>query len=435
MPRYVCWVPGLKDALIGLGVSAADLDALEVWPAYRGLGLAERVYRSGLVGDARLVEAFVGLGAVDATATVLGAPPLPAALGAFSRALAERHRALPLQVERKRLIVALLDPGDTATLEQLSFICGLVIEPRACRPRVLFEGLASAYDVAVVRPESAFLDSRRPRPPGADDDGFNLPPPSTDAGAHFVAARVDSNRFAKADLASPMARVLAEVAEAGDTAHAHAGDAVNAVNTHGTFGLLSTPSVRDLRPARSGRLDEEHLRKIVAMPVDDARRARDALPPLALGLLVPPLRCCALFLVDDNVAVGWDVRTVDGHLDSDVVRDVLLPLTAESVLADAVRLRRVAVGNARSPSTMERTLFRLLRVSPPRSFAALPVLVGQGAAAAVVAVLYADTDEGELSSLDFDDLRRVGTVLGDALAPLVAAGVVSPRDKRPATDR
>ena len=406
----------LRDALKGLGVSAADLDALQAWPAYRGLGLAERVYRSGLVSDARLVEAFAGLGAVDATNTVLGASPPPAALGAFTRALADRHRALPLSVERKRLVVALLDPSDTTTLEKLSFTCGLVIEPRACRPRVLFEGLASAYDIAVVRPEPSFLESRRLKKPGGDDDGFNLPPPSTDAGAHFVAPRVDSNRFAKADTTSPMARMLAEAADVASGATALNDDDHHGAShrqAHGTFGLLSTRPAREA--PRSQRLSDTVLNDIATFTDDTS--IPDALANKVLRLLVPPLRCCALFIVEDNIAVGRDVRTGNGHLATDVVRDVLVPLTADSVLSRACASKQPAIGVARDPTTMERTLFRLLRLPPPRGFVALPVIVGVD----VVALLYADSDEGDeggIADLDLDDLRRVVTALATALGPM-----------------
>ena len=414
-------VATLRDALIRLGVSTADLDALDAWVPYRGLGLAERVYRSGLVGDARLVEAFAGLGAVDATNTVLGASPPPAALGAFTRALADRHRALPLSVERKRLVVALLDPSDTATLEKLSFTCGLVIEPRACRPRVLFEGLAGAYDIAVVRPEPAFLQSRQQKRPGGDDEGFNLPPPSTDAGANFIAPRVESNRFSKADTTSPMARMLAEAADraSGETSEQHTDDARS---RHGTFGLLSTRPAREA--TRSSRLSATVLDELASYVEDPQARVADPLSTRVLRLLVPPLRCCALFIVKDNIAVGWDVRTANGHLETDVMRNVLVPLTADSVLATAAATRQAVVGHARDPSTMERTLFRLLRLPPPRSFVALPVVIDE----AVSALLYADSDEGDaagISALDLEDLRRVVAALGTALRPIL----------RPATDR
>ncbi len=429
----------LKDALISMGVSSADLDALEVWAPYRGLGLAERVYRSGLVSDARLVEAFVGLGAVDATSSVLHKTPPPAALGAFTRTLAERHRALPLSVERTRLVVALLDPSDASTIEKLSFTCGLVIEPRSCRPRVLFEGLAAAYDVVVVRPEPAFLASRtlKRMGPGVEDDGFNLPPPSTDAMAHFVAPRVDSNRFAKADVGSPMARMLAEAAElAGATQAAHMigseaspsgqdvhlGDKphsgyrfeaqfVEERRSSSTFALLSTAAVSSaaLVPAIAAAAPPARSVPPTSSSSSSTSSSSTAPAPTRTGDLssvVPPLRCCAVFHVRDNIAVGVDVRTavVDGAT-PEVIRDVLVPLTAPGVLSTAVTSRRVAIGNPRDPTTMERTLFRFLRLSAPRSFCAVPVVRdGQ-----VVAVIYADRDDSNIDALDLDELRELAS--------------------------
>lgn len=405
-------VATLKDALISMGVSSADLDALEVWAPYRGLGLAERVYRSGLVSDARLVEAFVGLGAVDATSSVLHKTPPPAALGAFTRTLAERHRALPLSVERTRLVVALLDPSDAATIEKLSFTCGLVIEPRSCRPRVLFEGLAAAYDVVVVRPEPAFLASRslKRMGPGVEDDGFNLPPPSTDAMAHFVAPRVDSNRFAKADVGSPMARMLAEAAElASATQPVHF---IEERRSSSTFALLSTAAVSSAAlipaiaappppppPQHASTASASSSASSSAAPAR-ARQGPD------LSSVVPPLRCCAVFHVRDNIAVGVDVRTavVDGAT-PEVIRDVLVPLTAPGVLSTAVTSRRVAIGNPRDPTTMERTLFRFLRLAAPRSFCAVPVVRD----AEVVAVIYADRDDSSIDALDLDELRELAS--------------------------
>ncbi len=385
-----------------MGVSRADLDALEVWAPYRGLGLAERVYRSGLVSDARLVEAFVGLGAVDATSRVLHKSPPPAALGAFTRTLAERHRALPLSVERTRLVVALLDPSDAATIEKLSFTCGLVIESRSCRPRVLFEGLAAAYDVVVVRPEPAFLASRslKRMGPGVGHDDFSLPPPSTDAMAHFVAPRVDTSRFAKADVASPMARMLAEAAElASATQAAHI---VESRRSSSTFALLSAAAVSPaaLVPAIVAPSLESALAMSTSSVPTPARSGPD------LASVVPPLRCCAVFHVRDSVAVGVDVRTavVDGAT-PDVIRDVLVPLTAPGVLSTAVTSRRVAIGNARDPTTMERTLFRFLRLSAPRSFCAVPIVRG----AEIVAVLYADRDDSNIDALDLDELRELAS--------------------------
>jgi len=405
-------------------VDEGDLDALMAWAPYKGQSLAERVYRSGIVSDAKVVDAFALLGAKDATAQLLAGTPPPAALGAFTRALAERHRALPLAIEKRRLVVAMLDPSDIPTLERLSFTCGLVVEPRCCRARVLFEGLARAYDIPVLRPEAAFLDSRRaPQPPAAaapavDDVGFDLPPPSTDA-----AAKVFVRHGTAADT-SPMARVLREAADV----EAGAGIDVDLADENAdasSRGLLHH-RVRDLRPATTPRVSDDVLYRWRGIVEHDVKRARDSLPPMVLRLLVPPLRSCALFVVRKKIAVGWDAITASGTLVTDAVRDVLVPLTADSVLRTAFETARVAVGQPRDPTTMERTLFRFLRSPPPRSFVALPIVVGDD----VSCLMYADRDDGVIDDDSIDELRRVGTALGDALAPFIAIGLLERRPSR-----
>jgi hypothetical protein len=125
-------------------LTAAELDAVLEWPAASGARLAEKLYRSGLLSDRVIAELFVKNGAQDATDDLVDKVPPPAALGALSRAQAEKHRAIGLRVEKARLLVAMLDPSDTDAIEKLSFFTGLAVEPRVCRARVLFAALASA---------------------------------------------------------------------------------------------------------------------------------------------------------------------------------------------------------------------------------------------------------------------------------------------------
>ncbi len=368
----------LQDALLELKLAeAADLAALEAWAPYRGLPLAERLFRSGLVSDEQLVAAFARLGAIDATHLVLAGLPPAAALGAFSRPLAAKYRALPLSVDKRRLIVALLDPSDAYRIEKLTFSCGLIIEPRACRPGVLFDALARAYDVPPVLPDGAFRASRRPATLDLEIVVVDETPAQTKAEA--IGERRASSKLQPID----------------DT--------------------------RDLRPARTPLIDASTLSQLVRNPPLDLLAARDSLPAQILPLLVPPLRTCALFLVRKNVAVGWDVKTDDAAVGTLDIRDILLPLSAPSVLAEAVVVRRASHGNPRDPTTMERTLFRFLRRPPPRAFAALPVLTGDE----VIAVLYLDRN-GPIDDALVDEVRRAGAALGDALAPLAAAGGLFP---------
>lgn len=391
-------------------ISEEDLAALEQWAPYEGARLAERLYRSGLVSDAQLCELFVALGATDGTAELLAGPP-PAALGALSRSIAERRRAVGLRVERGRLVVAMLDPADTESIEKISFFTGLAVEPRAVRPRVLFHALQRAYGIPPVLPDAAFLASRNDigvfaEPPHSDGGFDRLPAPSPDIPERMFGAV--PKHLSPADPRSPLARSVMAASGVG-------------VTEEPPISTLAVELLRDTRPARTPIVDEDALAALRRhLPPGSAIEARDSLPPQVLRLLVPPLRTAVLFLVRGNVAVGWDGRAEDRGRDA--IRDVLLPLTAPSTFQRALEWQRVAVGNAADPTTVERILWRHLGLAAPSSLAVLPILVGS----AVHALLYIDRAEGMLDDVHVDAARRAGHALADGIAPFVAAGVLFP---------
>jgi hypothetical protein len=61
-----------------------------------------------------------------------------------------------------------------------------------------------------------------------------------------------------------------------------------------------------------------------------------------------------------------------------------------------------------------------LRASPPSSFAAIPIVVGQRP----VALLYVDREVGMLDDRQVHAARQVGQTLADGLAPFVASGTL-----------
>ncbi len=436
----------LRHAVLERGLVAADdLEALEKWASYKSAGLAERLYRSGVVSDAQLCEVFVSLGATDATADLVARRPPPAALGALTRPVAERHRAVPLRVERSRLVVAMLDPSDTDAIEKLSFFCGLAVEPRAARPRALFQALSESYSVPMVTPDGGFLarhslEGRASGAPGGAA-GFTDPPNSGEDDDCLPAPSPDIPRRifgAPENLAdpheSPLARAVHTASGEGDPVYEEEEQpttllalrrprAPDTVKDATHPALDDAPTVTDTSPAHApaALVDDAALEAIRrALPPGSALEARDSLPPQVLRLLVPPLRCAVLFLVRGNVAVGWDGRTPS--LGRDSIRDVLLPLTAPSAFGRAVSNRRVALGDAADPSTIERILWRHLGEEPPTSFAVMPLLVGSRPEA----LLYVDRSVGRLNDALIDVVRRVGTTLADGLAPFVAAGTLFP---------
>lgn len=408
----------LRKAVLDRGlVAPADLEALEAWAPYHGARLAERLYRSGLLTDAQLLDVFLGLGATDGTAELLAGRPPPAALGALTRHLAEKHRAIGLRVERARLVVGMLDPSDTEALERLTFFCGLAVEPRAVRPRVLFHALHDAYGAHKLLPDAAFLATRRRDAAPLSEEGDALPAPSPDQPRRvFGPAAEPVGDPRSSELARSVAAMFGAVP---DTKPGEGSDLTQALEA----------VLKDTRPASTPELpgarlaDLEQLRQ--ALPPESIAEARDSLPPQVLRLLVPPLRAAVLFLVRDNVAVGWDGRAPSQGRER--VRDVLLPLTAPSIFERAVTWKRVSLGNPGDPTTTERILFRHLALPSPSSFAVVPIVVGER----VTALLYVDRAEGMLDDGQVDLARRAGTALADGLAPFVAAGTLFSEGKAP----
>ncbi len=372
---------------------------LQAWPELEEAGLVERVWRVGLLNDRALLTLLEQQGARDGTALIEGAPPSPAALGALTRELAARCRAVPLQVARGRVVVGMLDPSDTSALEEMAFFTSLSVEPQAVRASVLFRALHEAYGLPLVHAEpdlkvrfAPALDRSGSGEPVPDEDDDVLPPP---AGVRLPAVKVRSSetRPARGKMRvpdtedSPLLSGIAAAAEAGFS------------GGPSTSPAISLPDEQD-----------------AAHDPEQALVGRDSLPPQVLPLLVPPFRHALLFLVRADVAVGWDGRAE--ALSTDDIRGVLLPLTADSAFQRARDWRMVAAGTARRPTTVERMLFRFLKAPAPETFLVVPILVGDDCAA----LLYVDRDRGELDDGMVARARQVGTTLADGLAPLVARG-------------
>lgn len=372
---------------------------LLAWPDFEGAGLAERVWRAGLLTDRALLALFEAQGARDGTHLLEETPPPPSALGALTRELAARTRSVPLQVTRGRVIVGMLDPADTAALEEIAFFTGLSIEPRAVRASALFRALHDAYGVPLVFAEPDLKVRFQGVDPSRSQEGIPiqggddvLPPPP---GVRLPEVKVRAPRPPRVHVPEPKGSpLLSRIAAAAET---------------GFFeGPPSTsPAIVVDEEAPAEPADPEHT-----------RLGRDSLPPQVLPLLVPPFRSAVLFLVRGDVAVGWDGKTA--ALSTEDIRGVLLPLTAESAFQRARDWRMVAAGTARRPTTVERILFRFLAQPAPETFVVVPILVGDE----TVALLYADRDRGALDDDALARARQVGNTLADGLAPLVARGTL-----------
>ncbi len=373
-------------------VSEGQMKKLLAHAALEGAGVAERLYRTGLLSSEKLLGLFIEAGAHDATQHLTRGLPPGGALGAVEKNLAVEQRVIPFAIDQSRVKVGMLDPANAAAIEAITFYAGLAVEPFVVRADVLFSALAEAYGVDRVVPDPTLIGTEM-RVMRDSDVPDELPPPS----ATLPEVRVVGRPRIADPKESPLAAQLA--AAAGDTPdylQNPAGDAPQ-------FGWL-----RQEGP-RSPVVEVEGPKEVKTAPI----ALRDSIPPQVLPALAPSFRSAILFLVRDEVAVGWDATGLE--LQRNDVRDVLLPLTGPSCFARAWGWGMVAAGSPRAPTTVERIFFRLLKARPPTAFAVVPVRVGDE----VVCLMYVDKTHGALTDGDLEVASQVGSTIADALAPLV----------------
>jgi type IV pilus assembly protein PilB len=125
-------------------LSRADLDSAIAEQKGKLLRLGELLLDRGLVSKDDLAVALEEVSHVpyvDCVAIVAE----PDALNLIPRDKAERYCALPIQIEKKRLVVAMAEPQDLRTLDDLQFITGLQISPRLSFRTEIREAIARHY--------------------------------------------------------------------------------------------------------------------------------------------------------------------------------------------------------------------------------------------------------------------------------------------------
>src|ERR1035437_8017142 len=113
-------------------ISSDDLLMMVAEQQGKMIQLGELMLERGLVAKEDLAEALEEISQVPymdcATVT-----PEPAVIKLIPRADAERYSILPIRIEQKRLVVAMVTPQNLTTIAELRFISGLDISPRQSR--------------------------------------------------------------------------------------------------------------------------------------------------------------------------------------------------------------------------------------------------------------------------------------------------------------
>ena len=118
----------------------------------------------------------------------------------------------------------------------------------------------------------------------------------------------------------------------------------------------------------------------------------------------------AFFVVKNQQAVGWRARGLEGTVGDEAVRDITLPLSADTPLSDVVRSRTTWSG-APGSNAEDYLLLNKLGSDPPQRMIAIP-LVARGRAAAV---LYADSAALDSDAINLEALETLMRVAGMAV--------------------
>jgi hypothetical protein len=131
----------------------------------------------------------------------------------------------------------------------------------------------------------------------------------------------------------------------------------------------------------------------------------------------------AFFVIRNEVAVGWRARGLEGTVGDDAVRDISLPLSADTPLSDVVRSRTTWSGQP-GGNAQDYLLLNKLGSDPPQRMVAIP-LIARGKAAAV---LYADSAGLDSDAINLEALETLVRISGMAVE--LSAG--APRPSVPA---
>lgn len=127
----------------------------------------------------------------------------------------------------------------------------------------------------------------------------------------------------------------------------------------------------------------------------------------------------AFFVIKNDRATGWRARGLEGTVGDDAVRDISLPVSADTLLGSAVRTRSVWSGVPGTHTDDHLLLDKLSKPSAeqPQRIVAVP-LVARGKA---VAVLYADSAGLDSKAVNLEALETMVRVAGMAVELLAVS--------------
>jgi hypothetical protein len=187
--------------------------------------------------------------------------------------------------------------------------------------------------------------------------------------------------------------------------------------------------------AGAGSAGDVALLKAAVDDIDSQRSQADILHALVnrAAAFAPRI---AFFVVKNERATGWRARGLEGTVGDDSVREISLPLDADTVIGEVYRTRASWSGAPGSKAD-DHQLLSKLGDEPPQRMVAVPLIARDKC----VAVLYADSAGLDGEAINLEALETVVRVTGMAVELLAvkrgapaqpsAAAAAPPRQPQP----
>ena len=153
--------------------------------------------------------------------------------------------------------------------------------------------------------------------------------------------------------------------------------------------------------ARARSTSDIALLKAAVDDIDNQRSQADILNTLVnrAAAFTPRL---AFFVVKNERATGWRARGLEGTVGDDAVREISLPLEADTLLSRAARTRSTWSG-APGTNADDHQIISKLGDEPPQRMVAIPLVARDKC----VAVLYADSAALEPDAINLEALETL----------------------------
>jgi hypothetical protein len=165
------------------------------------------------------------------------------------------------------------------------------------------------------------------------------------------------------------------------------------------------------------------LIKAAIEDLDDQRTQADILNTLVNRAAAFAPRV-AFFVIRNEQAMGWRARGFEGTIGDERVREIALPLSAETPLSDVARSRATWSGSPGQNAQDHLFLGQLGAEPPPQHMAAVPLIVR----GRCVAVLYADSAALDAESVNLEAIETLVRV-GSMAVELLAVGRPAPAER------